>query len=129
MYYTTDTHSLIWYLTEDKKLSKKALAIFNEAEKGEAIIIIPAIVLAEMIYICEKKKSELKIKIVIDKIKYSLNYVPYNLNMEVLEKVIGIKGIPEIHDRIIAAIALITDSTLITKDEEIAQSGIVKTIW
>ena len=129
MYYITDTHSLIWHLTEDKKLSKKALAIFTEADKGEAIIIVPTIVLAEIIHICEKKKSELKIKNVIDKIKDSLNYVSYNLNMEVLEKVIGIKDISEMHDRIITAIALITGSMLITKDEEIVKSGIVKTIW
>lgn len=49
--------------------------------------------------------------------------------MEVLEKVIGIKDISEMHDRIITAIAIITDSTLITKDEEIAKSGTVETIW
>ena len=129
MYHVTDTHSLIWHLTEDKKLSKKASAIFTEADKGEAIIIVPTIVLAEIIYICEKKKSELKIKNVIDKIKDSLNYVPYNLNVEVLEKVIGLKDISEMHDRIITAIALITGAILITKDEEIAKSGMVKTVW
>ena len=129
MYHVTDTHSLIWHLTEDKKLSKKASAIFTEADKGEAIIIVPTIVLAEIIYICEKKKSELKIKNVIDKIKDSLNYVPYNLNVEVLEKVIGLKDISEMHDRIITAIALITGAILITKDEEIAKAGMVKTVW
>ncbi len=129
MHHVTDTHSLVWYLTEDKKLSKSALSIFTKADEGDTIIIVPTIVLAEIIHICEKKKRDLEIKNVMDKINGSMNYIPYNLNMEVLEKVIGIKDISEMHDRIITAIAIITDSTLITKDEEITKSEAVKTIW
>ena len=129
MYYVTDTHSLIWYLTEDKKLGKKAFSIFAKADRGEAIIIVPTIVLSEMIYICEKKGAELKIKDVIHKIKNSLNYVPYNLDIETLEKLMNIKNISEMHDRIITAIALLTGSILITKDKEITKSKTVETIW
>ena len=129
MNHVTDTHSLIWYLTEDKKLGRKALSIFTKADMGEAIIIVPTIVLAEIIFICEKKKAELEIKHVIDKIKNSLNYIPYNLNMEILEKVITIKNISEMHDRIITAITLVTGAILITKDEEIIESKEVETIW
>ena len=129
MYYVADTHSLIWYLTEDKKLGKKALSIFVKADRGEVVIIVPTIVLAEAISICEKKKAELKIKSIIEKIKNSLNYIPYNLNIEVLEKVITIKNISEMHDRIITAIAVITEAALLTKDKDIINSGIVKIIW
>jgi len=129
MYYVTDTHSLIWYLAEDKKLGKKALSIFTKADKGEAIIIVPTIVLAEMIYICEKKKAELNAKQIINKIKNSLNYIPFNLDMEVLEEIISIKNISEMHDRIITAVALITKATLITKDKDIIKSKKIKTIW
>ena len=129
MYYVTDTHSLIWYLAEDEKLGKKAFSIFDKADRGEAIIIVPTIVLSEMIYICEKKRAGLEIKDVIHKIKNSLNYIPYNLDIETLEKLITIKNIPEMHDRIITAIALLTGSILITKDKEIIKSKIVETIW
>ena len=129
MYYVTDTHSLIWYLTEDKKLGKNALSIFNDADNGKAIIIVPTIVLAEIISICEKKRVELKIREVLDKIKNSLNYIPYNLDVETLEKVISIKNIPEIHDKIIVAISLLTNSKLITKDKEIVNSKLVEAIW
>jgi predicted nucleic acid-binding protein len=45
--FVTDTHALLWYLTEDKQLGKKALKIFEKADKGEAEIIIPTTVLAE----------------------------------------------------------------------------------
>lgn len=39
------------------------------------------------------------------------------------------QAIPELHDRIIAATALLTSSTLISKDQAITSSGLVKTIW
>src|SRR3989344_2763214 len=129
MHYTTDAHSLIWFLTADSKLSIRALNILQKADEGENVIIVPTIVLAEIMHICEKKRADLEIKEVIDKIKNSANYVPYNLDMSVLDKVTTLKAIPEIHDRIIIATALLTKTDLITKDQEIIKSGIVKTIW
>ena len=129
MYYIADSHSLIWHLTEDKKLGRKALEIFTKADNGEIIIIVPTIVLAEIIHICEKKKAKLEIKEIIHKIKTSLNYIPYSLNMEVLDKTIALKDVSEIHDKIIIATATITGAILITKDKEITNSKIVKTIW
>ena len=47
MYYVADTHAFIWYLTDDTKLSRIARDIFGSADKGEAVIIVPAIVLLE----------------------------------------------------------------------------------
>ena len=105
------------------------MSIFAKADKGEAIIIVPTIVLAEMIYICEKKKVELNAKQIINKIKKSLNYIPYNLDIEILEEIFSIKNISEMHDRIITAVTLITKAILITKDKEIIKSGKTRTIW
>jgi len=48
MYYVTDTHSFIWYLTDSPNLSLKARNIFDSCEEGKVIIIIPAIVLFGM---------------------------------------------------------------------------------
>lgn len=53
--YVTDTHSLVWYLTNDKKLSARANAIFDAAEREETIIIIPAIAIAELYYLHSKQ--------------------------------------------------------------------------
>ncbi len=55
MIYVTDTHSFLWYLSEDKKLSKTAKSVFDEAEKGNATIVIPTIVLAESLHILDRK--------------------------------------------------------------------------
>src|ERR1044072_8273228 len=47
--YVTDTHSLIYYVTgHNAKLSRRALRAFQQAERGEAHIYIPAVVLWEI---------------------------------------------------------------------------------
>ena len=40
MDYVTDTHSLVWYFTDDLRLSKKALEAFEQTIE-EGIIIVP----------------------------------------------------------------------------------------
>src|SRR5438046_137411 len=54
--YATDTNALFWYLTEDKKLTQNALAIFEAAERAETQIVVSAIVLAELYYLDKKWK-------------------------------------------------------------------------
>src|SRR5882724_9121540 len=47
--YVTDTHSLIFYVTGmNKKLSRRALRAFEQAERSEAFIYVPAVVLWEI---------------------------------------------------------------------------------
>ena len=53
MVYSTDTHSLIWYFTDDKKLSSLSLKSFEKTVYSGAIII-SAVVKAEIMYICKK---------------------------------------------------------------------------
>jgi len=129
MYYVADAHGIIWYLTEDKKLGEKASSIFNRADNGEEIIIIPTIVLAEIMHICDKRKLKVKVKDILEKIKGSLNYIPYSLDLDVLEEAEKIKEISEMHDKIIVATCILTGALLITKDKEIINSKIIQTVW
>ena len=50
MDYVTDTHSLVWYFTDDARLSIKALKAFEQTTE-EGIMIVPSIVLAEIMFI------------------------------------------------------------------------------
>ena len=129
MYYITDTHSFIWYLTDDQRLSQKAYTIFEACDRGEEIIVIPTIVLAEMIHICEKKRVKIEFKSILEKMSGSLNYQPLSLTMEIILKIIDLIQIPDIHDRIIIATTSVVNGTLITKDKDIRESNLVKTLW
>lgn len=44
----TDTHALYWYLTAMPQLSPAAKRSFDTAKRGEARLLVPTIVLAEI---------------------------------------------------------------------------------
>ncbi len=58
MNFVTDTHALVWYFTDDLRLSKKASEAFEQTT-DEGIIIVPSIVLAEIIFISKKGRITL----------------------------------------------------------------------
>ena len=56
MSYVTDTHSLIWYMTDDPRLSIEAKRVFKKVDNVQDYIFIPCIVFFELLYLIEKKK-------------------------------------------------------------------------
>ncbi|MGC9085040.1 MAG: PIN domain-containing protein [Thermoproteota archaeon] len=103
-------------------------SIFKSAERGESIIYIPTIVLAECLYLVENKKIDVNFRELLSKLEMSANFVPVSLNFQVIKLLPEIK-LEELHDRIIVATTKILGAKLITKDEEIRGSKIVETIW
>ncbi len=129
MSYVLDTHSLIWFLTSNNKIGKNALELLRKADEGKEEIIVPTVVLAEILYICEKKKVAIKFREILERIKDSSNYIIYDLNLEVILKLEELDKIHELHDRIIIATAILSNSKIITKDEAITESGYAEIIW
>ena len=56
--YVADTHSLIWFIAEDDRLSEHAKHLLEQAEDAELQVLIPTIVLAEITYISQKKRTK-----------------------------------------------------------------------
>lgn len=52
--YVTGTHSLLWYLGGFPGLSFRAGEAFDKVHSGQANLIMPIIVIAEMILLVEK---------------------------------------------------------------------------
>lgn len=46
-----DTHAVIWYLADDKRLGEAARERFERCGKGEGVIFIPTICLVEIAYL------------------------------------------------------------------------------
>ena len=129
MFYVIDTHPLVWYLSKaPDKLPKNIDEILKSSERGDCIIFIPTIVLAECYYLSENRKIELDFGNILDAIENSSNFLvaPFNIDIIGLFPKIRIK---EIHDKIIAATAKLLNATLITKDRKIRESKIIDTIW
>ncbi|MEW6069444.1 MAG: PIN domain-containing protein [Candidatus Thermoplasmatota archaeon] len=86
MFYVTDTHPFLWYLTDDKRLSGSAKEIFDKTENGEATIIVPTIVLAESLYVTKKYRVDIKFDEVLDKLESGWNYISFPLDLEIVKK-------------------------------------------
>lgn len=127
--YVTDTHSFLWFLTRDKRLGSKAREIFRLCDQGMEIIVIPSIVLLECLYICERKKIDLKFKEMVLKIRESFNYLVYPLDEDIVLTCQILTKLEDLHDRVIVATAKLLDIPLITKDKKIINSKLVKTLW
>ena len=128
MDYVTDTHSLVWYFTDDSRLSNKALQAFQSSEE-KGIIFVPAVVLAETMFIARKGRITLSFEDTLNRIEESENFEIVPLNAEILRTADKIETDLEMHDRLIVATALWHNASLITKDETLRELGIVSTIW
>jgi predicted nucleic acid-binding protein len=53
--HVNDTHALLWHPINSPALGVSARLAFDEADAGQALIYIPAIVIAELYYLNEKK--------------------------------------------------------------------------
>ena len=129
MNFVTDTHALIWWFTDSPRLSSKASEIFEKCEKGENIIFIPTIVIAESLSIFDKKRVSFNFKNLFKKINDSENFVLIALDYPILQKMIALKEIPELHDKIIISTAKYLNLPIITKDKSLRNLTSIKTIW
>jgi predicted nucleic acid-binding protein len=126
--YVIDTHALIWYfLDDDSKLPAAVRAVLEEAERGGVDIIVPPIVIAEAMYVAEKRRAPVTIEQVLELIESQPKFIVLPMDITVLEEMVRIGPGLEMHDRIIAATARVFDATVLTRDPMLA--GVVETLW
>jgi PIN domain nuclease of toxin-antitoxin system len=130
MPYVTDTHSIIWHMTDDPKLSVKAKKVFKKVDNGEDCIFIPCIVFFELLYLVEKKKINIDLDNFIALLSSSRNYRVVPLCLSIIEKSRTIlrEVIPDPFDRLIAATSIHLRFPLITRDKSMRKIGL-ETIW
>jgi PIN domain nuclease of toxin-antitoxin system len=129
MNFVTDTHALLWWFIDSPKLGHKAAGIFSKCEKGEIVIFVPSIVIAEALSIFDKKRVSFDFKKLFRKISESDNFVIIALDFPILQKMVDLKDVPELHDKIIVSTAKYLNLPVITKDSIIQSLSHVKTIW
>lgn len=125
--YCLDTHPLVWYFTGQKTLSQQAKQVLDDIFTGKATAFIPTIVLLEAFHVSMKKK-EFLFPLFLQRLRLStISIVP--LDKVVLSACFRLPKRLSIHDRIIAATALVSKGILITKDPQIKSITKIKTLW
>ena len=126
--FVADTHALWWYLREPSRLSASAAELFESAEAGNATLIVPAIVLAESHWVSVKLGRPLPASGALDALA-RLRFEFAALGPAQLELLAELTEIPEMHDRLIAADAVIHDAPVVTRDRLIEASPRIETVW
>ena len=129
MIHIVDTHSLIWFLGNDKRLGPNARLVF---EAPSPYLVIPTIVMAEIKYLSDRRRVPLTFDEVARKIRTALQGHMATLDEEIVEKT---STTLEMHDGIICATAVVyanrlnDSAAVITRDEAITASGLVQVVW
>lgn len=127
-----DTHSIVWYLAQDPRLSKIAAERLDAATNAREPIFVPSICLVEMLYLIEKGRLPIDARRLLlqalDDPERPARLAP--LDRAVLDAVdkVGRAEVPDMPDRIVAATALALSLPLVSRDSKIRASQ-VRTIW
>lgn len=132
--YTADAVAVLGYLAD--RLPSGADGIFERAERGEATLWIPSIVLGEVLFTLLKGKEVFghrvppeKFVILLDSLEHSVSSRVHELGIGGWRRARDVK-LNELHDRMVVATYHVTGSrAILTDDSEIAGLADVKTIW
>jgi len=127
-----DTHTVIWYLYDDTRISEEAKRFIEATGEQGNQIGISTITLVEIVYLIEKGRIDThaftKLNSELQHNQSVLREIPLTNNIVMELAKIDRDSIPDIPDRIIAATALHLDVPVLSRDEKIKNSR-VATIW
>ncbi|WP_341526742.1 type II toxin-antitoxin system VapC family toxin [Nostoc sp. UHCC 0302] len=128
-----DTHTLIWYIFDLKRLSETALTTLEQAVNGGNPIYVSAISVVEIAYLVEKGRfTEEVLKRILNALddpNVGIVLAPLDRNVSGAIQQIDRATVPDMPDRIIAATALSLGFPLVTRDLRIQALTSIQTIW
>lgn len=125
--FVVDAHAIAWFLAKTPNLSRKAAEILRKAERSEVEVLIPTIVLAELLYLSERKKVPVEMDGLVGRLTEATGFAIVPFDLSIFEEMLQLPQSMEIHDRVIAATGIVYGAKIITKDEEIR--AIAETVW
>jgi PIN domain nuclease of toxin-antitoxin system len=127
-----DTHTVIWYIFQDSRLSALARNTIEQAAADGHQIAVAAITFVEIVFLSERDRIP---QDTLSRLLTALNdptavFVEVPLSRELMSAFqrVSRSEIPELSDRIISATALHLGVPVITRDHKIEASTIA-TIW
>jgi len=127
-----DTHTALWYLLDDERLSVAAGDFIDQADAAGRRIVVSAISLADIVYLVEKNRlpanayTDLKAALVDP--DHVFKEAPLTLEtVDAMRQVLRAE-VPDMPDRIVAATAVYFGVPVISRDGRIRTSN-VHTVW
>ena len=127
--FVTDTQVLWWYLRLPGHLSEATRQVLLDAEAGNATVIVPAIVIAELYYLSVRVNEPFTLPALLDDLSSREWIELSDLGQAQLEYLDRLPEIPEMHDKLIAAESIVNGAPLLTSDRVLRASPQVETVW
>lgn len=133
MAFVTDTHPLVYFEAgRHKKLSRKVLRVFREAEAGLELVFVPTIIFREIEVLRRKRKVQIREGTLTSWARRLFEYPGFlaqDLTLEIVLESVALTGLSDPMDSLIVATARCLELPLITKDTGIIESRLVPTFW
>jgi PIN domain nuclease of toxin-antitoxin system len=127
-----DTHAVVWYLSDDERLSSKALDAIETAIREGSGLFISVITLVEIIYLVEKGRlpeaAMQRLCTELDAEEPAIQVAVLDMGVARALGEVPRDAVPDMPDRIVVATAATLGLTLVTRDDKIARSG-CRTVW
>ena len=127
-----DTHAIVWYLSNDKRLSGKAIEALDRASAAGEHIYVPSICLVELTYLVEKGRlpaiARERLIRAFDEPLTSCKLAPLDRAVADTLQLVDRNEVPDMPDRVVAATAAALNVPLISRDGKI-QSSKIETLW
>ncbi len=127
--FVVDTHALWWYLKSPARLTAAATAVFRLAEIGHAVLVVPAIVVAEFYFLSVKLGQPFAVSRLLEALASIDGIALSVLGRAQLERLDQFPEISDIHDRLIAAESKTLGAPVLTRDESLTASRQIETVW
>lgn len=129
MRYLLDTHVVIWWLTDDRKLPRRHAKLIERSERSGTAVGLSAISLWEIAKLVERKRLELNQSVddSLEQLETSafVSILPLTGRVAVESTRLGARFHSDPIDQVIVATARCHGLTLLTVDERIIASGVV----
>ena len=132
MTFVTDTHPFVYHITGRRnRLGRRASNVFDRAKRGQDAMIVPFTVLEEVMLLSEIGKIGLPLPFrdLVVSIRQAENFDLGVNDTDLLLEAATFTTVRDPYDRLIIAQARVAGSPLITADETIQESGLVRTVW
>ena len=127
-----DTHTALWFLFGDARLSAPAKAFIETAAAQSHKIALSPITLAEIVYLLEKSRLPITafddLRAALANSNHGFEEAPFTADIVDAMRSVPRHAVPDMPDRIISATAIYLNVPVISRDSRIRVSG-VSTIW
>jgi len=130
--YVTDTHALVFYVTGAlRRMSPRCRTIFRRAEEERDRVHVPIVCFFEIALLLERGRLRSRIDFDAwrDLVAAQAGLPVEQLVWEDVREARALTGLVDPFDRLIGGTAVRLGAPLLTNDERMRRSGLVRTVW